>query len=60
MRMTKKMTEVSTYKLMVSNEERRTIMDALAMAIDSDECTVNKDLCSKLFHGMKASNASQE
>ena len=54
------MIEVSTYKLMVSNEERRTIMDALAMAVDSDELTVNTDLCSKLFHGMKASNASQE
>ena len=60
MKMTKKMIEVSTYKLIVSNEERRTIMDALAMSVDSDDCTVNTDLCNKLFHGMKASNASQE
>ena len=60
MEITKKTIEVTTYKLTVSNEERRTLMDALAISIDSGNCTLNVSLCERLFNEMEASNADSE
>ena len=60
MKITKKTIEVTTYNLTVSNEERRTLMDALIIAIDSGNCTLNFGLCGQLFDEMKASNALKE
>ena len=60
MKLTKKTIEVTTYNLTVSNEERRTLMDALAIATESSNCTLNFNLCEQLFDEMKASNAVKE
>ena len=60
MKLTKKTIEVTTYNIAVSNEERRTLMDALAIAIDYDQGTVNSSLYQELFNGLKAVNGREQ